>query len=491
MKPAKNKKETPAAGAGPNLANAEISEFVQSGKRALFLPIDIASLVVFRLAFGLILLWEVFRYFDNNFITNYWVKPGFLFSYWPFDFLKPLPGDGMYILYYFLGLLAFCITIGLFYRISSILFFLGMSYSFLLDQARYLNHQYLVCLISLVMIFIPANRAFSVDAKIFKGWKSDVIPAWPIWLVRFTVGLPYFFGGIAKINSDWLRGEPLRTWLASDTDFPIIGPYFTEDWMIYCMSYAGLLFDLLIIPGLLFKRTRKWAFLCMLLFNLMNARLFEIGIFPWFMMFASTVFFHPSWPRIIKRAWNPSEKQAPLVIAGNWDNSIASATKRNVLLATLSVWTAAHVLLPLRHFLIPGNVHWTEEGHKYAWHMKLRTKRSKAGIYVRDKQTGDLTRIRIKDYLSSAQARKMPGNPDMLWQFARMLKSVYAANGRDVSVHANVDVTLNGRAYQPIVSPDIDLSAVSRPVFGHAAWILPLNTPLSKRLADQEEGDDE
>jgi hypothetical protein len=261
--------------------------------------------------------------------------------------------------------------------------------------------------------------------------------------------------------------------------------------MILVMSYAGLFFDLLIIPGLLFRRSRKWAFLCMLLFNLMNAKLFEIGIFPWFMMCATTIYFHPSWPRGILRAWNPSLKAKPLLIADNWNSSIAGIRQKQVLLAALSFWAAVHILLPLRHFFIPGNVHWTEEGHKYAWHMKLRTKRSKAAIFIRDKQTGEVSQIRIKDYLTSAQARKMPGNPDMLWQFARMLRSEYAALGRQVAVHANVEVTLNGRKFQPIVSPETDLGSVSRPVFGHASWVLPLTTPLSSRLEDEPDADEE
>jgi hypothetical protein len=304
------------------------------------------------------------------------------------------------------------------------------------------------------------------------------------------VGMPYFFGGIAKINADWLRGEPLRTWLASDTDFPIIGPYFTEDWMIYIMSYSGLLFDLLIVPGLLFKRTRPWAFLFMILFNLMNARLFEIGIFPWFMIFATLIFFHPSWPRRLMRAWNPSKEQRPLFIADNW-NPAATAGRQKLVLAALGLWAGVQILAPLRHLAIPGSVHWTEEGHKYSWHMKLRTKRSKANIFVVDKRTNELIMIDLRDYLTMAQIRKMPGQPDMLWQFCRMLKEKFAEKGRDVSVHADVRVTLNGRKYQPMVSPDIDISAVPRPVLGHSDWILPLTTPLSSRLGEAEDGDEE
>ncbi len=490
MNAAKGKKPTrtapPTHTPSLRLYDATVSELRSMGRSALFLPVDIASLVFFRIAFGLILLWEVVRYIDNGFIESYWLEPRFLFSYWPFDFLAPLPGAGMYLLYYFLGLLACCITVGLFYRVSTLLFFLGMSYSFLLDQARYLNHQYLICLVSFVLIFLPANRAFALDTNLFKDRRSDVVPAWPVWLLRFTVGLPYFFGGVAKINPDWLRGEPLRTWLAFDTDFPLIGPYFTEDWMIYIMSYSGLLFDLLIIPALLFRRTRAWAFVFMILFNLMNARLFEIGIFPWFMIGATLIFFHPAWPGKLRAAWNPSRVPTPLR-EGGWDRSCHTNAKRKWILAGLGIWAVIHVVLPLRHLAIPGNVHWTEEGHKYAWHMKLRTKRAKAELIAIDKRTGELIPVRLKDFLSSEQRRKVPGNPDMLWQLARLIKSDFTQKGRVVSVHADAQVSLNSRIYQPLVSPETDLSTVRRPVIGHADWILPLRAPLSARLASPGE----
>ena len=100
-----------------------------------------------------------------------------------------------------LGVLAACVMAGAWYRISATLFFIGFTYVFLLDQARYLNHFYLI---SFLMIFIPAHRSFSIDALRNPKLRSNLVPAWSIWLIRFQVGVPYFFGGIAKSNADWL-----------------------------------------------------------------------------------------------------------------------------------------------------------------------------------------------------------------------------------------------------------------------------------------------
>ena len=111
----------------------------------------------------------------------------------------------MYVHFFVLGLLAIFIIIGFLYRISAFLFFLGFSYIFLLDQTNYLNHFYLISLLSFILIWIPAHTNYSVDAALCPELKKDTIPAWALWLLRFQIGIAYFYGGIAKINPDWLN----------------------------------------------------------------------------------------------------------------------------------------------------------------------------------------------------------------------------------------------------------------------------------------------
>ena len=418
------------------------------------------------------MFWEVTRYFRYGWINRYWIEPTFNFSYWPFNF-HPLPGDGMYWLWLGLGLLALMILLGLFYRLATILFFLCFTYTFLLEQARYLNHFYLVVLVSFILIFIPANRTFSLDARIFKKIRTDVAPAWSLWLVRFLIGVPYFFGGIAKINSDWLQGYPLANWLLGDLDFPIIGPYFTEHWMIMIMSYSGLLLDLCVVPILLFKRTRFWGFIFISLFHFMNAGLFTIGIFPWFMMASTALFFPPDWPR----------KFMDKVFKGDWKRkhlalSPTTTVQRKRVLLGLALFCGLQVLLPFRHLLIPGDVHWTEEGHRYAWHMKLRSKSGNTTFYVTNKANGEVIEINNRGYLKGWQEGKMQGKPYMIWEFAQYLKEDHALMGLDVSVTVEAYASLNGRQYQQIIDPKVDLTQVSKPVFGYASWIRPLTVPL-------------
>ncbi len=459
---------------------------IKNKLKHLFDEVDISSIVIFRIFFGVIMLWEVWRYFENNWIYRYWMEPDYHFPYWPFLSLRPLEGEGMIYLFYFMGLLSILIIIGLFYRLSIILFFLAFSYMFLLEQTRFLNHFYFVAIVSFILCFIPASRSISIDALLFKNIRKSYASSWHLWILRFMIALPLFFGGIAKINPDWLVGEPLGTWLAGDTDFPVIGQYFDEYWMILVMSYSGLLLDLLIIPFLLIRRTRIWAFLIGLLFHLMNARLFTIGIFPWFMIASTTLFFDPDWPRkwinrlskkgvwiqkkILKVNENPINKKQKLILYG------------------LGIWVFIMVFMPFRHFLIPGEVHWTEEGHKWAWHMKLRTKRASGLFYIKNKENGQVMDIiDIEELMPYFQYRKVIKRPPMIWQFAQYVKEEYKNKGQEVAVHADIEASLNSRKYQQYTNPDIDIAAQPYPVW-KADWIIPLNTPL---IIDHYEKDEE
>ncbi|HET6851964.1 MAG TPA: HTTM domain-containing protein, partial [Pyrinomonadaceae bacterium] len=261
---------------------------------ALFNPVDISFLVFFRILFGGVMLWEVYRYFTHGWIARYFLEPAVTFTYYGFSWVKPWPGRGMYIHFFVLGVAAACVMVGFLYRIAAPVLFVAFTYSFLLDQTRYLNHFYLVCLISFVMCFLPAQRALSIDSLLRRKIRSEVVPAWTLWLLRAQVGIPYFYGGLAKLNNDWLYGgEPMRIWLSPLARVPGFGPIFAAEWVVYSFVIGGLLIDLLVVPLLLWRRTRPFAFAAAVAFNLLNAVIFEIGIFPWLMLGALLIFFPP------------------------------------------------------------------------------------------------------------------------------------------------------------------------------------------------------
>jgi hypothetical protein len=447
--------------------------------------VDIASLAVFRVAFGAFMVLEVVRYFRHGWIESYYITPEFHFTYFGFGWVRPWPGVGMYVHFAGLGLAALGITLGLFYRLSATLFFLGFAHVFLLDQAFYLNHFYLIALLALLLVFVPAHRAVSLDARRHPALRSDWAPGWALWLLRAQVGIPYFYGGIAKINGDWLRGEPISSWLLDRTDFPILGSWFAHEWVGLAFAYGGLLLDLLIVPLLLWPRSRPWAFGFGVLFHGLNARLFNIGIFPWLMMAATLIFFEPDWPRRVGllpsvRKPTPDETTPP------------SPARARLIVSAVLAYLAVQVLLPLRHLAYRGDVTWSEEGHHFSWRMKLRDKEATVRFLVRDRDTGKSWTVRPREHLSRRQANKMAGHPDMILQFAHYLAERGRRSGSPhLEVRAVTSASVNGREEQRLVDPGVDLAAQPR-TWRPASWIVPLYQPLrpSPRTSSDEDAEE-
>lgn len=431
---------------------------------ACFAPVDGASLAVFRIAFGLLMCADLCAYLANGWVDDILIRPSFHFTYLGFDWVKPLPGNWTKVECAVLAGLSLCIALGLFHRVAALLFFIGFTHLFLIDAAEYLNHFYLICLFAFLLVFVPAHRCWSLDTWRKPGGDSGSVPAWCLWLVRAKVGIPYVYGGIAKLNGDWLRGEPLRMWLEKRSGFPIIGRWFGEEWMVYFFSYSGLLLDLLFVPFLLWKPTRLWAYLVVIAFNLMNAALFHIGVFPWMMIAASLLFFPPDWPRWRCRGREIGWKQtSPGVEPRAWFAFAAGV-----------LFIAWQLLMPLRHFLIPGNVAWTEEGHRFSWRMKLRDKQSETSFEVTDPTIKETWEIVPGDFLTKRQEAVMAGHPDMIHQFAIHVARQYEKEyGMRVEVRAKALASLNGRKPAVLIDPTVNLAAETRNVFAKR-WITPM-----------------
>ncbi len=456
-------------------------QFVQR----LFHPVDIAPIAYFRIAFGTVMVWEVWRYFDHGWIARYFVEPEFHFTYFGFDWVRPWSETGMYLHFWGLGVLGLCLTVGLWYRLAATLFFFAFTYIFLLEEARYLNHFYLIALVSLLLIFVPAHGALSLDARRMPGPRATTAPAWALWVLRAQIAIAYVYGGIAKIGVDWLAGEPMRFWLADRTDFPIIGTYFTLEWVVYVFAYGGLLFDLFVIPLLLWPPTWPYAVVAMVLFHVTNAFMFQIGVFPWFMLATTLILFTPGWPRLARasRPVDPHEGAARAAFTP----TLPLSMRQWMTVGALAVYMAVQLLVPLRHLLYPGSVNWTEEGHRFSWHMKLRDKDARALFYATLGDTGEVHVIDPSDYMRSWQWRKLAAHPDMILQFGHHVEAMWQAEGyRDVEVRAEALSSLNSRRPQLLVDPTVDLTTVPR-TLGHAAWIMPLTEPLPAR---SRSGDD-
>ncbi len=451
----------------------------------LFDPVDIAALVFFRILFAVIMLFYVWSYCSNGWVHFYYVKPPVHLTYFGFEWVRPWPDIGMHLHFYALGALAVCLLFGLMYRLCAVLFCLGFVYVFLIEKALYQNHYYLICLVSLLLIFIPAHRAFSLDALMRPSLRSDVAPAWTLWLLRLQIAIPYFYGGLAKLSGDWLGGQPMRIWLAKDSHLPLIGPFVADEWMVQLVTYFGLIFDLLIVPMLLWRRTRTIAYWFAVAFHLTNSVLWDIGIFPWFMIGATLLYYPPDWPR--KLLGRPSVASASLSPANG-----RLSFGQKVTAALLGVYVTVQLLVPFRHHLYPGDVNWTEEGHHFAWHMLIREKDCPVRFYFRNLETGQTSVAPISRFLNYRQVTRMGKDADLIVYIAHFLADELRKRGhKKIDIRVLSLVSLNGRKPQLMVDPNVNLLTLKR-TWKPQPWIIPLREPFRKNqwavsIADWEE----
>jgi vitamin K-dependent gamma-carboxylase len=155
--------------------------------------------------------------------------------------------------------------------------------------------------------------------------------------------------------------------------------------------------------------------------------------------------------------------------------------RQKLVVGFIALWIGIQILVPLRYLLYPGNVSWTEEGHRFAWMMKLRDKDALARFTVRDPESGREWRVSPERYLLRHQVGEMESRPDMILQFAHYLARVWAEERQiaNVEVRARVCASLNGRPPALLIDPERDLARVERNL-RHADWILPLELPFER-----------
>lgn len=439
---------------------------------------EAAPLAVFRIFFGLMMFFSIVRFWANGWIDKLYIQPKFFFSYYGFEWVKPL-GLWTYGLFVICALSALAVAFGYRYKWAIISFFISFTYIELMDKTTYLNHYYFISLLSFLMIFLPANSYFSYDAFKRSEVRHQLIPRWTIDSIKLLLGIVYFYAGLAKLNSDWLiNAVPLKIWLPGRYDLPLLGDLLQQEWVHYGFSWAGAAYDLAIPFLLLYRKTRPFAFVLVVVFHVLTRVLFPIGMFPYIMIVSSLIFFDAS---IHQRILSIVSRWAKIPFnhfgSGNslnqktWDSR---GFKRKLIVG----FFALQLLLPFRHYLYPGELFWTEEGFRFSWRVMLMEKAGYANFKVVNKSTGERFYVDNTDFLTSFQEKQMSFQPDFILEYAHYLKEHFESQGhKNIGVYVESYVALNGRRSQPYINPEIDLT-LQKESFKHKNWILPFNDEI-------------
>lgn len=432
-------------------------------KAFLFRKTDNAPLIVFRIIYGLLVCAECFGAIGLGWVKRNLIDPKFTFTFIGFEWLQPLPGVGMYIYFIVMGICGIGITLGYRYRASAFGFAILWTGVYLMQKTSYNNHYYLLMLLSFIMAFLPAHKAVSLDVKRLPNLKQDWMLNGIRWIIILQLFIVYTYAAIAKMYEDWFNLTVIEGLMKARSDYFLIGDFLQLPTVHQAIAIFGVFFDLLIVPMLLWKRTRILGLVLSIFFHLFNSIVFGIGIFPYLSLGFLVFFFDP---KVIRRRFLPQKKNVV-------DPVISQPRGHNWILGVLGIYFIIQLLLPLRHHTFKDDVLWTEEGHRLSWRMMLRSRSGNIRVKVVNTANQRAEFIKLKEHLSDKQQQRVATYPDFAWQFAQYLKKEYAKKGEDIQVFVFMKVRVNQGKYSEFIDPTVDLANVPWNHFSHNEWIKP------------------
>ncbi len=416
----------------------------------LLRPVSSASLDFFRIIFGSMTAFALIRFWWNGWIEEQFTLPSFHFHYYGFEWINYPGKSAIYGLFLCSAISAILVACGLFYRLSIIVFTSTFIYLELIDKANYLNHYYLISLIGIMMIFLPMTGYYALDVKWKISRPISSIPYWMVFALIIQVGMVYFFGGIGKIKSDWLlHAQPLGLWLEAKSDIFPVGQIFKYSQIAYIASWASMLFDISIAFLLFYKNTRWVAFGVALIFHLLTAFLFNIGMFPLFMSGFILIFFSSEFHQRILSKFLGERTES----GGERISYMYYPTR-----CLIGLLILIQLILPFRYLLYPRNVLWHEQGYRFGWNIMLMEKVGSVEFKIKDKINGHTWVELPAKYLTAFQLRQMNTQPDMILELAHHIGDVLERKmHHPIEVKAEAYASLNGGVHKLLIDSSVNL----------------------------------
>jgi vitamin K-dependent gamma-carboxylase len=427
-------------------------------------PIDGRSLGIFRLAFGLFMVYQCYYYYSVELIQKGFLAPALLFGYDWFPFLDVLPEPAMQGILILMAIGAMLMALGVWMRVGCIVFSLGQAYFLFLEKAYYNNHIYLFVLIPLLLCFTHADHFVSLRSM--KG-RVGAIRRWELFILQLQIAIVYFYGGLTKINPYWLfEQEPARTAINTMPSNLIFNTLMGNEWGVYLLIYGGLLLDLS-APFLLWhKRVRNWAIWLFIAFNLTNSQIFDdIGVFPFVMLGTIILFYGADELPLLRRLPGALTDAA----AKNLPQSPSWAI--NVLVG----YFAIQLLFPFRGHFLPNPLDYTTIANRFSWRMKVDTRKiEELSFTVIDPGSNTRIPIDIAQLLNPVQINALALDPRNVVQFAHYLKrEAVKRDIRNAEVKARIRIRYNGGPPQYYIDPNTDLGEAEVNPFRPIPWLVP------------------
>ena len=418
------------------------------------------SLAIFRVLFGCILFFQSIYWVFTGFIQENIIDPTFLFPF--IKGLGPLSNNFMiYGLNSILLISSFSILINRFYRTGLIVYLCSFTYLWLLCQGYFNNHYYLFSLICFLLIF---------SKSLFSNTEKVRIPRLHLFILQALIIIVYIIAGINKINPYWLLDLQPMTHILGEigvNEKSFLIPFFT---------YIGLLFDLLIGPLLLLKRTRLFAIIVAILFHLINFFTFilangEIGFFP-FVMITTLILFIDS-NKLESYKLKPNARllyRQPYV------------KKMSILLLFFLI---IQIILPFRHVFFKGYVDYNGIGQRFSWRLKNMYKEPKTPglieftvLTLNNDTVSSFNLYNIENaniILTDRQRTNLIYYPNIIPVFAKKIENHFQGliNNYDFDfiIKGRCEIEFMGRKSEFLFDPNIDLTKASNSTYKTNTWL--------------------
>lgn len=437
-------------------------------QKYFFKQVDISPLIVFRILFGFLMVMECWGAIATGWVKETFVDPEFTFTFMGFEWTQFLLGKTMYLYFIIMGFFAWGVALGYRYRISSIALAFMWSLVYFMQKSHYNNHYYFAALIAIILCFVPAHRYYSLDTKYKRIQEQQTCDFWCLWIFAAEITLLYTYAAIAKFYPGWIQGDFIALkydtqafWFENQLGWSTFATLLRNSTLQNFVLWAGIFFDLLIVPFLLYKKTRTPALLLTFVFHLSNSIILHIGIFPYFALSFALFFYSPETIR------NLFFKKKSRIKHQRY------SSYKPLVVIIICLVLIVHTLLPLRHHFIKDDVFWTEEGHRMSWRMMLRSK-SGHTTFTMETPDGKRAIINPREYLTPLQTSVMQTKPDMIWQFAQYVKKKQAEKGLyPIKIFAKGKLSLNRGEYHNFIYDTVDLTQVKWRVFSHENWLIP------------------
>ncbi|MGD9703160.1 MAG: HTTM domain-containing protein [Acidimicrobiia bacterium] len=264
---------------------------------------SVRAIALMRIAIGPITLLHLRPFLRDaadgiSYRDHFW-KP---FIAW----LPELPDRAWFALLWIGAAAAVLMTIGMLTRLATMTVFAVVAGNLLLSQTHFHNNRTFLVILLGGLALLPSGRVLSIDAwrrrRTRRPALPDVVPLWPLWMLRVQVCLVYLASGTSKlVDRDWFGGlvlwDRVVRYRHAVEATPMPGwaiDLLTERWLYYAVAPAAVMTELFIGFGLWFRRTRLIAVCVAVVFHVMIEISASVQVFSYAAIAALLIWVTPS-----------------------------------------------------------------------------------------------------------------------------------------------------------------------------------------------------